>query len=431
MLPILTMQLDTTNVATGDVKKLEDASRIIYEVQESFFNFIGPRDDRKKFTALFGKLAEHGIYDMVLEHVRLYAMAKNKDAKVDGDMQIDSVPGDAAGNKGGAPSTVSNQFMLNVFRMLENASRFSLQVNSRLLGDADFVKDLGTFLPAETQEDESAGRSTQYNPEDYPFVNEVIAVLHALLSDKPPAGQKNTDSKDQEKKKEDDKPDEKDKKDGDNNEEPPKPEPSPHQKMLAREQAFEAEKRAMQLDGSYTAAIQLLADSILPRLFFVYEATVNSNQRAKILMLIDKTLSLFDEKLLKTCIKSGKAFAHFSYQILKTRHVPSINTCLQMTRTMLNSDKHRFAVPMIREGVVSLVRDLSKEDSFKRSLGLRPEISITEDGFDLEVHTLRETINYLRIYSPEDSVKIQACSQRLNDLIERQRQQKDDAKRGV
>ena len=81
MLPMLTMQLDTGNVATGDHKKLEDASKIFYEVQESFFNFIGPRDDRKKFAALFGKLAEHGIYEMVVEHVRLYATAKNKDAK--------------------------------------------------------------------------------------------------------------------------------------------------------------------------------------------------------------------------------------------------------------------------------------------------------------------------------------------------------------
>lgn len=127
---------------------------------------------------------------MVLEHVRLYAHSKNKGAKADADMQIDSVPGDAAaGNKGGAPETVSNQFMLNVFRMLENASRFSLQVNSRLLGDTAFVKDLGTFLPAENQEDERAGRATQYNPEDYPFVLEVIAVLHALLADKPPKKQ--------------------------------------------------------------------------------------------------------------------------------------------------------------------------------------------------------------------------------------------------
>lgn len=146
---------------------------------------------------------------------------------------------------------------------------------------------------------------------------------------------------------------------------------------------------------------------------------MNANQRAKTLSLIDKTLSLFDEKLLKTCIKSGKAFAHLTYQILKTRHVPSINTCLQMTRTMMDSDKHRFGVPMIREGVVSLMRDLSNEESFKRSLGLRPEISITEDGFDLEVHTLRESMNYLRIYSPEDSTKINAVSQRLNDLLER------------
>ena len=313
--------------------------------------------------------------------------------------------------------------MLNIFRMLENAARFSLDVNARLFADASFVKDLGTFLPSEPQENQSAGRATQYNPEDYPFVNEVIGTLHALLADKPAEQAKDS--------KKGDEKDEKKKEGDDAKEEQPKPEPSPHYKMIAREQEFEAEKRAMQQSGSYTSAIQLLAEGVLPRLFFVYEATVNANQRAKILSLIDKTLSLFDEKLLKTCIKSGKSFAHLVYQILKTRHVPSINLCLRMTRTMLDSDKHRFAVPLIREGVATLIRDLAKEDSFKRVMGLRPEISLTEEGFDLEIHTLRETMHYLRIYSPDDHTKMEACGRRLNELIERQRLRQEDAKRGA
>ena len=58
MLPMLAMALDTSNVVTGDQKKLEDTSRILFEIQESFFNFIGPRDDRKKFGAQFQKLSE-------------------------------------------------------------------------------------------------------------------------------------------------------------------------------------------------------------------------------------------------------------------------------------------------------------------------------------------------------------------------------------
>lgn len=53
----------------------------MYEIQESFFNFYGPREDRKKFGAMFNKLSEQGIYNMLVDHVRLYAATNNKDAK--------------------------------------------------------------------------------------------------------------------------------------------------------------------------------------------------------------------------------------------------------------------------------------------------------------------------------------------------------------
>ena len=74
---MLIMNLSTENVAYGDTKKLEDACRIFELLQESFFNFIPPRDDVKRLSEQFNKLHEHGLYNMLLEHIRLYA-APNK-----------------------------------------------------------------------------------------------------------------------------------------------------------------------------------------------------------------------------------------------------------------------------------------------------------------------------------------------------------------
>ena len=63
MLPMLVMHLNPINVVTQDLKKLEDTSRIFCEVQTSFFNFYGPRDDRKKLGGQFEKLSEQGLYN--------------------------------------------------------------------------------------------------------------------------------------------------------------------------------------------------------------------------------------------------------------------------------------------------------------------------------------------------------------------------------
>jgi hypothetical protein len=56
-------------------------------------------------------------------------------------MQIDSIPNEQGHN------SVSKNFMLNAFRMIENAGRFSLMINERLFTDAQLLKDLCSFLP--------------------------------------------------------------------------------------------------------------------------------------------------------------------------------------------------------------------------------------------------------------------------------------------
>lgn len=56
-------------------------------------------------------------------------------------MQIDSIPNEQGHN------SVSKAFMLNAFRMIENAARFSLAINERLFTDDQLLRDLCKFLP--------------------------------------------------------------------------------------------------------------------------------------------------------------------------------------------------------------------------------------------------------------------------------------------
>ena len=70
----------------------------------------------------------------------------------------------------------------------------------------------------------------------------------------------------------------------------------------------------------------------------MYEVTVTPRFRVSALSLIDKTLALLDDKMLKQFIGSPLAFSHFAGSMLKTRHVPSMIICLEMMRKILDND---------------------------------------------------------------------------------------------
>lgn len=170
-------------------------------------------------------------------------------------MQIDSLPA------GEGHEVVSQKFILNAFRMIENAARFSLMVNERLFQDGQFLQDLCSFLPIE----DKTSKTRQYSQEDYPFVSEVVAIFSALVADKHEPEPENQG------------------------------EITSHQKFMGMKRAFENEKRALQKTEKAQPYVKILAENLLPRIFFVYEATATPRFRVSTLSLIDKVLALFDD----------------------------------------------------------------------------------------------------------------------------------------
>ena len=93
-----------------------------------------------------------------------------------------------------------------------------------------------------------------------------------------------------------------------------------------------------------------MAQSLLPRIFFVIQTTINSQFRSKTLDVIDKVLSLFDNELLKNFIKPDQ-FANFISQIFSSKHPSSIDICLKITKMVMDCSPNIYSVPIIREGV--------------------------------------------------------------------------------
>jgi len=64
---------------------------------------------------------------------------------------------------------------------------------------------------------------------------------------------------------------------------------------MGMKRAFENEKRALQKTEKAQPYVKILAENLLPRIFFVYEATATPRFKVSTLSLIDKVLALFDE----------------------------------------------------------------------------------------------------------------------------------------
>lgn len=57
------------------------------------------------------------------------------------------------------------------------------------------------------------------------------------------------------------------------------------------------------MDSQNRAIILQIAETILPRIFFVYEIVINQSLKIKSLQLIKKILALFDDELLRNFIE--------------------------------------------------------------------------------------------------------------------------------
>ena len=77
VLPYICLSLGADS-ARQDPKKVEDASRIICEVQESFCLFYSPCADFARISAQYDKLLAAGVFDIVLGNVHLYAETQAK-----------------------------------------------------------------------------------------------------------------------------------------------------------------------------------------------------------------------------------------------------------------------------------------------------------------------------------------------------------------
>jgi hypothetical protein len=74
---------------------------------------------------------------------------------------------------------LTHQTILNFFKILENACRYSSKVANKLFGQSELLHDLCPFLPHDL-----SGKRRQYNAEDFPLITEVINLLSSVFSEK-------------------------------------------------------------------------------------------------------------------------------------------------------------------------------------------------------------------------------------------------------
>jgi elongation factor P--beta-lysine ligase len=138
------------------------------------------------------------------------------------------------------------------------------------------------------------------------------------------------------------------------------------------------------------------------------------------LQVIDKVIALFDDELLKNFIEPNQ-FAHFIYQIIRSKHSSSIDVALKITRKVIDCSPIAYSVPIIREGVSKLIKDISTEELFKAFMGIGKDVDISDKSFDLDIHEVKEALHFTRVYNPDDHSMRDFYERRLLELVERQK----------
>ena len=71
VMPFILMNLNEDTIV-NDLGKFEDASKIVFEMQESFVLFLSPTHDFKKVGEQYDKLLAEGLFDIILGHIKRY-----------------------------------------------------------------------------------------------------------------------------------------------------------------------------------------------------------------------------------------------------------------------------------------------------------------------------------------------------------------------
>jgi len=63
-------------------------------------------------------------------------------------------------------------------------------------------------------------------------------------------------------------------------------------------------------------------------------------------------------------------------------------------------------------------------------MGIRSDVKVLDETFDIEVHSLKERIHYLKIHKPEEHSQLDYCRHRLHEIYERQAIEEESLKKG-
>jgi len=100
----------------------------------------------------------------------------------------------------------------------------------------------------------------------------------------------------------------------------------------------------------------LIAEQILPKLFFIIEKTVGAHFRGLCIKIVDKLISVLSDELVSKYLEP-KTFSKSSHSILKSNQIDPSHACLKMLKKVLQASPATFLVPLLREGISHYIKE--------------------------------------------------------------------------
>ena len=132
---------------------------------------------------------------------------------------------------------------------------------------------------------------------------------------------------------------------------------SPYQMLKTAQTQLEAQKQEI-CAGLETNFFEFLAETLLPKLFFLYRINVGQTFRERCISIIDKALAALPDAIATEKI-DPVSLAQLVNQILATGTGQQVLIVLQITSRAIQSNPVKFVIPFQREGACQVIVNLA------------------------------------------------------------------------
>uniref|UniRef100_A0A7S3MRM0 HECT-type E3 ubiquitin transferase n=1 Tax=Fabrea salina TaxID=342563 RepID=A0A7S3MRM0_9CILI len=170
--------------------------------------------------------------------------------------------------------------------------------------------------------------------------------------------------------------------------------------------------------------IQTICQMILPRIISIYEHFIDKSAKNTVLSILEKLLAISPSEV-TTQYVVPQSFSNFLAELLSSHDLRTTKLGLEIVKQLYEKVPKQVSTNLVREGVVSRIRDLKRSEvakTLQKERRLMPEFNLRHLIGREDPRMLEELMMSLRRVGGEDQGDWQQITQLSKELLKKHRQ---------